>query len=53
MDLVIMKNRQAVTTSLQVAETFGKDHRNVLRAIDDMKDVRNFERMFSETDVPD
>lgn len=53
MDLVIMKNRQAVTSSLRVAESFGKDHRNVLRAIDDMKDVRNFEQMFSGTDVPD
>lgn len=53
MDLVIMKNRQAVTTSLQVAESFNRNHRDVLRSIDGMKDVRNFAHMFSETDVPD
>ncbi|MDK9681613.1 Rha family transcriptional regulator [Lactiplantibacillus argentoratensis] len=32
-DLVIMKNKQAVTSSLQVAKTFEKNHRDVLRAI--------------------
>ncbi|MBW9300303.1 phage regulatory protein [Pediococcus acidilactici] len=32
-DLVIMKDQQAVTTSLQVAEVFGKNHRDVLEAI--------------------
>lgn len=37
-DLVIMKERQAVTTSLQVAETFEKEHRAVLKAIDDLKE---------------
>lgn len=37
-NLVIMKNQQAVTTSLQVAETFGKEHRAVLKAIDDLKE---------------
>ncbi|MCY9807062.1 phage antirepressor KilAC domain-containing protein [Lentilactobacillus senioris] len=36
-DLVIMKNQQAVTSSLQVAETFRKDHRHVLEAIDSIK----------------
>ena len=46
-DLVIMKNKQAVTSSLQVAETFGKNHRDVLRAITNLqKDVRNFAQMF-------
>lgn len=29
-DLVIMKDRQAVTSSLNVAEGFEKEHRNVL-----------------------
>ncbi|KRL47240.1 phage anti-repressor protein [Levilactobacillus spicheri DSM 15429] len=48
-----MKNRQAVTTSLQVADTFGKNHRDVLRAIDDLKDVRNFAQMFLEASLPD
>ena len=32
-DLVIMKNKQAVTTSLQVAESFGKKHQHVMEAI--------------------
>ncbi|MCC6117390.1 phage antirepressor KilAC domain-containing protein [Lactiplantibacillus plantarum] len=32
-DLVIMKNKQAVTSSLQVAEVFEKNHRDVLEAI--------------------
>ena len=32
-ELVIMKDKQAVTTSLQVAESFGKQHRNVLQSI--------------------
>lgn len=33
-DLVIMKDKQAVTSSLQVAETFGKQHKNVVQAIE-------------------
>lgn len=52
-ELVIMKDKQAVTSSLQVAETFGKNHRDVLRTIDDLKDVRKFAQMFSETNLPD
>lgn len=32
-ELVIMHNKQAVTTSLRVAEVFGKDHKNVMQAI--------------------
>lgn len=32
-DLVIMKNKQAVTTSLQVAESFEKQHKNVMQSI--------------------
>ena len=32
-NLVIMHDRQAVTTSLQVAETFGKNHNHVMRDI--------------------
>lgn len=35
-ELVIMKNRQAVTSSLQVAETFGKEHKNVLQNVDNL-----------------
>lgn len=37
-DLVIMKDRQAVTSSLNVAANFEKDHRAVLKAIDDLKE---------------
>jgi len=32
-NLVIMKDQQAVTSSLQVAETFDKEHSKVMRAI--------------------
>lgn len=35
-DLVVMKDQQAVTTSLQVAKTFGKQHKHVLEAIDEL-----------------
>lgn len=49
-ELVIMRDRQAVTTSLQVAENFEKNHRDVLRSIDMLKkDVRNFAQMFTES----
>ena len=34
--LVIMQDQQAVTTSLQVADVFGKEHRGVLRDIDNL-----------------
>lgn len=34
--LVITNNQQVVTTSLTVAETFGKQHRHVLESIDDL-----------------
>lgn len=37
--LVVMNGQQAVTTSLQVAETFNKHHKHVLEAIDEMKRV--------------
>ena len=53
-NLVIMHDRQAVTTSLQIAKTFEKNHRDVLRGIDLLKkDVRNFAQMFSESSMPD
>jgi Rha family phage regulatory protein len=32
-DLVIIQNRKVVTTSLQVAETFEKEHKNVIQSI--------------------
>lgn len=52
-ELVIMKDQQAVTTSLQVAEVFGKNHQHVLRDIDSLEDVSNFGQMFSEGTEPD
>lgn len=52
--LVIMKDQQAVTTSLQVAEVFGKEHKNVLRDISNLNlDWLNFEQMFMESTEPD
>ena len=53
-ELVIMKNKEAVTTSLQVADSFDKRHDNVLRDIEKLKeDVLNFEEMFFEGIEPD
>ncbi|ELB49252.1 hypothetical protein OKG_01221 [Enterococcus faecium EnGen0034] len=36
-ELVILKNKEAVTTSIQVAESFEKKHQHVLRDIDALK----------------
>jgi Rha family phage regulatory protein len=49
-NLVIMKDQQAVTSSLQVAETFNKNHRDVLRAVDDLKEgvAQNWADLFYE-----
>lgn len=53
-NLVIMKDQQAVTTSLQVAENFEKRHDHILRDIDGIeKDVPNFGEMFVEGTEPD
>ncbi|GAX07179.1 antirepressor [Secundilactobacillus pentosiphilus] len=35
-DLVIMKDKQAVTSSLQVAKTFEKQHKHVIESIDNL-----------------
>lgn len=49
-DLVIMKDGKAVTDSLKVAETFEKNHRDVLKATRNLT-AQNFavKNMFSET----
>ncbi|HDT7296598.1 TPA: Rha family transcriptional regulator [Enterococcus faecalis] len=49
-NLVIMKDQQAVTSSLQVAATFNKNHRDVLAAIDDLKEgvAENYADLFYE-----
>ena len=53
-ELVIMKNRQAVTTSLQVSVNFKKRHDHILRDVDAMKkDVPNFGEMFSQATTTD
>ncbi|HFM6479478.1 TPA: Rha family transcriptional regulator, partial [Enterococcus faecium] len=48
--LVILKNKEAVTTSLQVAESFDKKHRHVLTAIDELKEgvAENWADLFWE-----
>ena len=52
-ELVIMHNKQAVTTSLVLAKVFEKKHQHVLRDIDALKDVSNFGQMFFESNEPD
>ena len=44
--LVIIQNRQAVTTSLQVAESFEKEHRNVLRDIEGLLKNEHTKHLF-------
>lgn len=52
-ELVIMYDKQVVTTSLVLAEVFEKKHQHVLRDIDALKDVSNFGQMFFESNEPD
>lgn len=56
-DLTIIlteNNNQPVANSRQIAEHFGKEHRNVLRDVENLKkDMLNFEQMFFETTMPD
>lgn len=56
-DLVIMKNQQAVTTSLQVAEGFEKQHKDVLEAIDgkiqSAENSAHYKTMFAEGEYKD
>lgn len=54
-DLVKMENNQVVTSSKQVAEVFGKEHKNVLRDIDNILKVDGLkiEPMFFEGTEPD
>lgn len=48
------QNGEPVVSSRQIAENFDKNHRDVLRAVDNLKeDVRNFAQMFFETTAPD
>lgn len=56
-NLVIMKDQQAVTTSLQVAEAFDKQHKDVLEAIDtkiqSAENSAHYQNMFAEGDYKD
>lgn len=54
-NLVVMKDKQAVTSSLNVAENFKKQHKHVLRDIENLleEDRSNFGQMFVEGDEPD
>jgi Rha family phage regulatory protein len=51
-ELVIMHDKQAVTTSLRVAEVFGKDHKNVIQAIEakiqSAENSADYQKMFAE-----
>ena len=52
--ITINQNGQPVASSRDIAEHFEKEHRNVLRDIDDLrKDVLNFEQMFFSVEIPD
>lgn len=50
-NLVILKDRQAVTTSLQLAENFGKRHDHILRDLDELKEglTQNWGDLFNES----
>lgn len=55
---VVLTNNQATTTSTAVAEYFGKNHRHVLRAIDNLiaempeeTHQRNFGQMFRKVEI--
>lgn len=54
-DIILsMQNGEPVVSSRQIAENFDKNHRDVLRAVDNLKeDVRNFAQMFFESTEAD
>ncbi|RNE08882.1 phage regulatory protein, Rha family [Lacticaseibacillus paracasei] len=47
-ELVLMHNKQAVTTSLRVAEVFGKDHKHVLETISNLAAEKSAAKFFAE-----
>lgn len=52
--ITINNDGQPVASSRDIAEHFGKEHRNVLRDVDDLKkDLLNFEQMFFDVEIPD
>ncbi|EHV0179803.1 Rha family transcriptional regulator [Enterococcus faecalis] len=56
-NLVIMKNQQAVTSSLQVAEVFEKQHKHVIEAIEakiqSAENSAHYQNMFAEGEYKD
>lgn len=46
MNLVVIQKKQAVTTSLQIAESFEKEHRNVLRDIEGLLKNEHTQQLF-------
>jgi anti-repressor protein len=44
-----MHNKQAVTTSLRVAEVFGKDHKNVIQSIENLAAEKSAAKFFAES----
>ena len=56
-DLVIVKREQALTTSLTVAEVFGKNHQHIMRdirgLIEQIEDVSKSGQMFTESKYRD
>ena len=56
-DLVIMHEQQAVTTSLVLAEAFGKQHKNVIQAIsskiNSAENSAQYRKMFAEATYTD
>lgn len=53
-ELVFLKSKQALTTSLKVAETFEKRHDHVIRDIEEQYgDLPEFGEMFYKTTYPD
>lgn len=49
-NVIIVENGEPMTTSLEVAKYFGKEHRNILKAIDDIleKGLRNIEQTLKD-----
>ncbi len=50
-ELVIIHNQKPVTTSLEVAKNFGKNHRDVLKSLDELKEgvAQKFADLFIES----
>ena len=54
-ELINIKNDEAVTTSLQIAEVFGKQHKHVIRKIEEIKNdsAQNWAQCFNPSKYKD